>query len=530
MLVNKVQHQLTSRKDELTNDMVQSTKRSSPSSLVAVARVTTVSHSWLVVLSIVVCQLLASPAGAYYNATKFRELVEHDTSNDDAVNMSTEELIVRSGFRYQDYYAVAGDGYITQLIRIINPRADPRQLKQPPVLMLHGSHMDTSMFVMSSSIQHHPEKYPRGPEDGPMTSWNRSLGFTLSNNGYDVWLLGSRGSNEENSYFTSKPKFYQAQQPHFKPHEIMKARSWTTGYWDYSLDELIKFELANQIDLVRNVTGSREFHYFSFSLTTMSSMAFLAENPAYAHDCRTFTQMAPVLAASHFSTINQIYWEKIVPHLMTRGIGFSPFYTLDDFFIKSLVFAWAQSSKLRYGLLYRLARILLGPSPKYHTNFEKNVIHHSIQPVSFKAAQQYALTSKAQKFRYFDYGPLRNLFHYNKTVPPEHKVDRLEVQNWLLISGSLDTLGDSLTIQRIKELTWTPKPPTHIIAPGFSHLDMLAAVEVEAYVNRPFIQYLDQHSTKSSRTPLAVAMNQRGNRIQPSSVKVSLDLSKGRST
>lgn len=404
------------------------------------------------------------------------------------------ELINRSGFRYTEYYAVGNDGYITQVIRVINPKADPKQLKQPPVLMLHGSHLDTSIYVVSSSIQHHPEPWPRKPADGPMTSWNRSLAFTLANNGFDVWLIGGRGSNSHNSGWTPKAKYHQSLMPNFKPTHLMKMISYLPKYWDYDLDDIIKNEIPIQIDLIRNITKSREFHYFSYSLSTATTMAFLGENPSYAKDVRTYTQLAPVIAATHFTHAGRFYWEKLAPFLPNRGIGFGPSYFWDDFFVKRAVFIASHWDHLRFGLLHEWNRSLFGPSPIYQTFLEKNVLYHIIQPVSFKSAQQYAQASRFGKLRYYDYGPIRNLIKYNSTIPPEHKVDKLEVQNYLIISGSLDCLADPVTVQRIKELTITPSPVTHILAPGFNHIDLIAAVENDIYVNKPYVEYLDKHS------------------------------------
>jgi pimeloyl-ACP methyl ester carboxylesterase len=367
--------------------------------------------------------------------------------------------------------------------------------------MLHGSHLDPSIYIIASSIQHHPEPWPRRPAGGPVTSSNRSLAFALVNNGYDVWLIGGRGSSPPNSGWTPLPKKHRAKQPHFKPTKLMRSTSWLPQFWTYSLDDIIKYELANQIDLVRNLTGSREFHYFTFSLSTTTTMAFLGENPEYAKDCRTYTQMAPVIAASHFTHLGRIYWEKLVPHFSNKGIGFSPSFFFDDVILKRLVELVSQSDKLRYTIIYELYRTLFGPSAKYHTNLELNVLSHLFQPVSFKSVQQYGQSSAAQKFKYYNYGWFKNLLHYNDTREPEHKVDRLEVQNYLMISGSLDCLSDPYTVQRMKELTSSPKPITHIIAPGFNHIDLIAGVENDIYVNMPYIEYLDQHSDPPGASP-----------------------------
>lgn len=134
----------------------------------------------------------------------FKDYALRDESNDDSARLTVQQIITRSGYQHETHKVLADDGYITEMIRIINPLADRRNLKQPPVMLLQGGLSDQSIWVWASSIQHHPEKYPRVvSQDGPISSWNRSLGFMLANNGYDVWLVGSRGSNERNQAHTT---------------------------------------------------------------------------------------------------------------------------------------------------------------------------------------------------------------------------------------------------------------------------------------------------------------------------------------
>jgi pimeloyl-ACP methyl ester carboxylesterase len=423
------------------------------------------------------------------------------------------DMIVRSGFRYIEYYAVGHDGYITQILNLINPKADRTKLKQPPVLMFHGSHLDSNIFLFAHSIQHHPEAWPRQPTDGPITSSNRSLAFVLANNGYDVWLMGGRGSNPPNSGWTFNAKYHQSLHPKFRPTPLMRSYSWLPWYWNYDLDDVIKNEIPVQIDLVRNITGAKEFHVLAYSISTVTTMAFLGENPDYAKRVRTYTQMAPVIAANHFTWSHILWWEKIVPYLPNRGIGFEPSYFFDDLVVRNLIKLNSYVDRLRYSLLWQWLRTNFGPTPIYQTNLERNVLYHAMQPVSFKSCQQYAQSAKYGKLRYYDYGWLGNLMRYNRTTPPEHKIDRLEVQNYLVISGSLDDLADPITVQRIKELTSTPTPPTHIIAPGFNHFDLLAGVENDRYVNLPYVEYLDQHSYVPNATSNAL--------IKPSSAPMT---------
>ena len=61
-----------------------------------------------------------------------------------------------------------------------------------------------------------------------------NLGFELAKRGYDVWLANSRG----NTYSRKHVKL-SAQEPQF---------------WDYSFDQMIKFDLPATIDFILNKT------------------------------------------------------------------------------------------------------------------------------------------------------------------------------------------------------------------------------------------------------------------------------------
>uniref|UniRef100_A0A6G1SG02 Lipase member K n=1 Tax=Aceria tosichella TaxID=561515 RepID=A0A6G1SG02_9ACAR len=431
-------------------------------------------------------------AMAHYDRAKFKALVSDDTSNDEAVEMDAKQLINYAGFEYEEHYVIADDGYVTQLLRLINPKADRRQLKWPPVMLFHGANIDNAAYLLASTNAHHPEKYPRDESDGPMTSSTRSLAFMLANNGYDVWLMSTRGSNKQNQAFLNEDEIEEARQQHdWKPSKsnfrlVKKNRD---KYWSYGLDEIIKYELREQIDKVRSLTNSDEVSIFSFSLSTPTTMAFLAANPDYAKKVRHYTQMAPAIAADHFTAIGDLYFEKICPHFKTRGIGFTPSFLVKPV-VRQLVFQFSKSHNIRYSLVLKFLNALFGPSEKYQTNLELNFVARIFQPVSFKSIQHYCKNSRTKKLTKFDYGEKKNELIYHEKTPPEYKIDTLEVQNWLVISGTNDALADANTVQRLIEKTRKPEP-VHIQVAGFNHADFLAGVENARYVNEPYLAELE---------------------------------------
>ena len=84
------------------------------------------------------------------------------------------------------------DGYITQLVRIINPLATSSKMKTPPVVMYAGQGVSSAAFLAASMGSHVATNWP-GKENFPEMNHgvDRSLAITLANNGYDVSTLNS---------------------------------------------------------------------------------------------------------------------------------------------------------------------------------------------------------------------------------------------------------------------------------------------------------------------------------------------------
>ena len=377
-------------------------------------------------------------------------------------------------------------------MRIINPLADRSQLRKPPVILLHGAHVDTSCYITSSSIQHHPEKYPRTEADGPITSSSRSLAFALANNGYDVFLVGTRGSNKKNMYYTMHPN--RKYSLNFRPSPLQStyAKIKRDKYFQYGQDDIIENELGPQIDVVRRVTKQKEFIYFSYSISTPYTLAFLAQNPDYARDVRLYVQMAPTIAASHKGdAFSKAFWELAVPAEPTRGAGFTATYSLEPL-AKSIVGATSKSEALRYSLVLQFLNLLFGHSPKYQTFLERNTLSRIFMPHSFKLVQQYGQNSASKTLTKFDYGKKENMKIYNQPTPPVYNVSRMEVQNYAIVSGTVDALANPETVERQIARTSTPTPVRTIVGEQYNHFDLIAGVEVDKVINLPLIEMFNE--------------------------------------
>lgn len=437
---------------------------------------------------------------------EFKNYLLNDDSNDEIAKSSPQEIIKRSGYSYENYNVVSDDGYSTQLIRIVNPLVNRKDLKQPPVMLMHGGILDPTIFISSSAIEHHPEKYPRSlKEDGPITSWNRSIGFFLANHGYDVWLVTSRGS-------INKPKSVgqlitrgESVKTILMGHNKLKNMTFgqdllelinAPKYWAYSFDEIIQHEVPNQIKKVLKVTKSKGVTIFAYSFSTMIMLPFLATRPDIAHmNVHNLIVMAPI--------INEQGVNSMLGHLYkTVCIGLSD--ELANFFstewiltkpIRSLLINLGKSFRLRYGLLKFVLYLFQGPSAQYLTLLEPPIYGHLFGLTSLMQIKHYCQQVLAHQYQHFDFGKLKNLLVYGQEEPPIYNITKINVPNWLLISALNDNIATQASTRQIVA-TVRPEPRQHIQIPGYAHLDLIAAIDNGAFVNKPILSYLDEYRSK----------------------------------
>lgn len=158
-------------------------------------------------------------------------------------------MIKKYGYPAETHKIQAKDGFVLTAHRIPKPGGQP-------VLLVHG--------LLDSSVAY----VILGPE--------RSLGFLLSDMGYDVWLLNTRGNR-----YSRKHKRYHRYQPQF---------------WDFSFHELGVYDLPAAIDYV--LARSKDFeqiHYVGHSQGTTSFFVMGSERPAYMKKIKLMQALAPVV-------------------------------------------------------------------------------------------------------------------------------------------------------------------------------------------------------------------------------------------
>ncbi|KAI8913667.1 Alpha/Beta hydrolase protein [Gorgonomyces haynaldii] len=186
---------------------------------------------------------------------------------------STEDFIRFWNFPFQPHYVTTRDGFILSLHRIPFSRQENQRrtlglskkksqmsidsvtwTNRPVVLLWHG-------FLMCSEV------WVATPD--PM----ESLAFTLADAGYDVWLGNTRG----NKYSCKNRKLKPSQEE----------------FWDFSMDELARYDLPDAVNYILKITGAPSLSYIGFSQGTAQGFSALSIDADLNKKINLFIALAP---------------------------------------------------------------------------------------------------------------------------------------------------------------------------------------------------------------------------------------------
>ncbi|XP_037040313.1 lipase 3-like [Bradysia coprophila] len=182
---------------------------------------------------------------------------------------SVSDILSAEGYRNEVHSVTTFDKYILKLHRIPSD-----SISSKVVVILHGLGASSYAFVIT----------------GPGIPRKNSITFKLANHGCDVWLINVRGTD-------------------YSHHQHLLPTS--SKYWQFSLDEIVKYDLPAIIDYVLMKTNQTFVHFVGHSQGTTVVMAMLSLFPRYNKKLKTLHLMAP-----------SVYFTNAAPLLKT-GVMFS---------------------------------------------------------------------------------------------------------------------------------------------------------------------------------------------------------------
>ncbi|KAL2078352.1 hypothetical protein ACEWY4_026037 [Coilia grayii] len=368
---------------------------------------------------------------------------------DPEVNMNISEIVRHWGYPAEEYEVVTEDGYVLSVNRIphgIHSKngEDPR----PVVFLQHG------LLAAGSNWVTNPP--------------NSSLGFTLAEAGFDVWMGNSRGNTWSQKHVSLSPD--------------------SDEFWAFSYDEMAKKDLPAVIDFITKTTGQEQIFYVGHSQGTTIAFIAFSTMPELASKIKMFFALAPVATVAF--TKSPMTELSILPEFLIWDIFGDKKFLPQNKYIKYLATKFC--TKKPFDILCGNIFFLLCGFDEKNLNMTRTPVYTTHCPAG-TSVQNMIHWSQAVKhgvFMAYDYGEKGNIAHYNQTTPPHYNVRDMKVPT-ALWSGGQDTLADpkdvSILLTQISNLVF------HRDIAHWEHLDFIWGLDAPQEMFGDMIKLMRQN-------------------------------------
>ncbi|CAG9562215.1 unnamed protein product [Danaus chrysippus] len=311
------------------------------------------------------------------------------------------ELATKYGHPAAEYEVVTEDGYILSLFRLPS-----YSYSRVPVLLTHG-------------IQ--------GTGDAWLLRGKQSLGITLADKGYDVWIGNFRGNR------------YSRKHKYLNP-------DLDDSYWNFSFHELGYFDLPAFIDTVLNETKATKLAAVGHSEGNTAYYVLGSTRTEYNSKVSVMIALAPIcfLQNTKFPVSLAIQNAPLLNALANK-IGLTEVLG-DKTILGRLLYKICSLPLLGYAFcVFGLYFPLFGYDPaEVGPDFFKDVASHFPSGSSWKSIGHYIQVGYRKEFALYDYGSQINVKVYNTSAPPAYDLSKVTIPVALIVGRNdhLSTIDD----------------------------------------------------------------------------------------
>jgi len=366
-------------------------------------------------------------------------------------NLPTDEMIRSEGYPAETHWVTTEDGYILAIHRIPHGKEnrDIAAGDRPAVFLQHGLLCSSADWVVT----------------GPL----KGLGYILADAGYDVWMGNYRGNT------------YSRNHTFFNPSEQ------SGGFWEFSWDEMAKYDIPAQVNKVLELTGKEDLQYIGHSMGTTAFMAMHHYRPDVAAKIRLAHLLSPVAYVGHMES--PIAWIAGLGPLVGDILSF---LGIGEFLPSNLLMDCLASlfcHGLTEAICSNIVFLLCGYDQEQMPDDLETIMHHTPAGASTHTVLQYAQEVQSDEFEGYNWGSdLDNFHHHGASGVPTYDLKAVTTplavywgqNDWL--AASTDVLR---TISQLPNIV--PGMLLMIEYPKWNHLDFLWAIDADKYVYWPLL-------------------------------------------
>lgn len=359
--------------------------------------------------------------------------------------------VIIHGYKCQEIDVKTQDGFILNMQRIPEGRAGGGDSKRQPVLIQHGVLVDGMTWLLNPPEQNLP--------------------LILADKGFDVWIANARGTR------------YSCRHTSLQPYE--------PGFWNWSWDELVVFDLPAVFDYVYSQTGQKA-HYVGHSLGTLIALASFSEG-LLVDKLKSAVLLSPIAYLGHMNSALDVAAAKAFVEITTL-FGMAEFNPKGEPVANFLRALCDYPGVDCYDLLTSIS----GKNCCLNASTVDLFLKNEPQSTSTKNMVHLAQTVRDGVLAKYNYGnPDFNMMHYGEAKPPIYNLSNIPHDLPIFISyGGQDALSDvrdvellldslkfhdvdKLTIQYIKD---------------YAHADFIMGVNAKDIVYNQVVSFFNhQH-------------------------------------
>ncbi|VDL97394.1 unnamed protein product, partial [Schistocephalus solidus] len=355
------------------------------------------------------------------------------------------DIIESKGYSAKSYIIVTPDDYLLTVHRI-SPKKPLLEGKRNVVLLQHGL-LDSAHTWINNLA-------------------NQSLGFILSDMGYDVWLGNSRGST------------------YSQYHKSLDASN--EEFWQFSWDDMAHNDLPATIDFVLNQTGKDKLFYIGHSQGTQIAFAKLNSDPVLRSKVAAMVALAPVAYLANVKSPIRFM------STVCKGIESVVTWFGRGRFLPS-------SSLMRFLGLFLCRRqsipfvcsniiYLLAGYDAHNTNTTRLPVYVAHTPAGTSVRN---MSMSHGKFQAFDFGKVGNMFHYNQTVPPVYGLNNIDLPLKLYWGGD-DWLAAPTDVSNLLDELPRRSYIRDMYLPYYNHLDFVWGLDAARVIYADILHFFKE--------------------------------------